>query len=196
MFISIGMVALSLLLNRILGINLGTARELRQKALNLQVRMRTAQVTANVQEIIKLQQESTALMKQMMKKQLLPSCLRCVVFLGIFAIIAVFYANYSAGLLPFFIPLLGDGWVALYFLFSLGFSLLAYGLKILYRKVTGKTDSRTKISKEIMNALSPGSEETETGFQLTRQLPSSSDETLQEENTEKPDSWKDRIKKP
>lgn len=195
MFISIGMVAFSLLLNRLLGINLGTARELRQKAINLQARMKTAQVTADVQEIINLQRESTALMKQMMKKQLIPSCLRCVVFLGIFAIIAIFYANYSAGLLPFVIPLLGDGWVALYFLFSLGFSLLAYGLKRLYRKVTGKTDSRTKISKEIMDALSPSSEETGTGFQLTRPLPSSSDETSHEIKTEKLDSWKDKIKK-
>lgn len=195
MLISMGMVALSLLLNRILGINLNTAKEMRQKALNLQERMRTAQITGDVQEILKLQQESTSLMKQMMKKQLIPTCLRCIVFLGIFAIIGIFYANYASGLLPFFIPLLGDGWVALYFLFSISFSLLAYGIKRLYRKITGKTDPKARISKEVMDVLSPRSEETGSGFQLTRPLQSSSQNFEQEKETEKLDSWKDRIKK-
>ncbi|MFX0032524.1 MAG: EMC3/TMCO1 family protein [Candidatus Hodarchaeota archaeon] len=197
MFISIGMVALSLLLNRVLGINLNTAKELREKALNLQERMRTAQITGDGQELIKLQRESTALMKQMMKKQLIPSCFRCLVFIGIFALIGIFYANYTSGLLPFLIPLLGDGWVALYFLFSLGFSLLAYGLKRLYRKVTGKTSQKARLSKEILDVLSPRSQETGVGFQLTRPLPSSSasEETSQGKQIEKLDSWKDKITK-
>ncbi|MFW9772175.1 MAG: EMC3/TMCO1 family protein [Promethearchaeota archaeon] len=195
MLISMGMVALSLLLNRLLGINLNTAKEMREKALNLQERMRTAQITGDVQALLKLQQESTSLMKQMMKKQLIPTCLRCIVFLGIFAIIGIFYANYASGLLPFFIPLLGDGWVALYFLFSLSFSLLAYGIKRLYRKITGKTDPKARISKEVMDVLSPRSEETGSGFQLTRPLQSSFQNSEQEKKTEKLDSWKDRIKK-
>ncbi len=129
MFISIGMVALSLILNKFLGINLQSARELRDKALNIQERMRTVQATGNAQEMFALQQESTALMKQMMKKQLIPSCIRCVVFLGIFALLGVFYINYVSGVLPFGIPILGDGWIAVYFLFSIGFSLLIWGVK-------------------------------------------------------------------
>ncbi len=188
MFISIGMVALGLILNKFLGVNLATARELRDKALNIRERMRTAQVTGNAQEMFALQQESTTLMKQMMKKQLIPSCIRCVVFLGIFALIGVFYMNYASGILPFEIPLLGDGWIAVYFLFSIGFSLLIWGVKKLYRKLTGKVDARRKISKEILTVLSPTSQETASGFQLPAPVPSGSEET------EKLDSWKDRIK--
>jgi len=188
MFISIGMVALGLILNKFLGINLQSARELRDKAQNIQERMRTAQATGNAQEMFALQRESTALMKQMMKKQLIPSCIRCVVFLGIFALIGVFYMNYASGLLPFVIPLLGDGWVAVYFLFSIGFSLLLWGVKKLYRKLTGKVDARSKISKEILEVLSPTSQETVSGFQIPAPALSGSEET------EKLDSWKDRIK--
>ncbi|MFX0017227.1 MAG: hypothetical protein ACFFAK_07105 [Promethearchaeota archaeon] len=188
MFISIGMVALGLILNKFLGINLQSARELRDKALNIQQRMRTAQATGNAQEMFALQQESTALMKQMMKKQLIPSCIRCVVFLGIFALIGVFYMNYASGILPFAIPLLGDGWIAVYFLFSIGFSLLVWGVKKLYRRLTGKVDARSKISKEILEVLSPTSQETASGFQIPSPTPSESEET------EKLDSWKDRIK--
>lgn len=188
MFISIGMVALGLVLNKFLGINLETARQLRDKALNIRERMRTAQVTGNAQEMYTLQQESTALMKQMMKKQLIPSCIRCVVFLGIFALLGVFYMNYVSGVLPFEIPILGDGWIALYFLFSIGLSLLIWGVKKLYRRLTGKVDARSKISKEILEVLSPQSQGTESGFQLPAPAPSGSEET------EQLDSWKDRIK--
>lgn len=188
MFISIGMVVLSLILNKVLGINLETARELRDKALSIRERMRTAQVTENAQEMFALQQESTALMKQMMKKQLIPSCIRCVVFLGIFALIGVFYMDYTSGVLPFIIPLIGDGWIAVYFLFSIGFSLLLWGGKKLYRKLTGKVDARSKISKEILEVLSPTSQGTASGFQIPTPAPSGNEET------EKLDSWKDRIK--
>ncbi|MFX0179906.1 MAG: hypothetical protein ACFE78_06930 [Candidatus Hodarchaeota archaeon] len=189
MFISLGMVALSSILNKFLGINLQTARELRDKALKIQERMRIAQATGNVQEMYTMQRESTVLMKQMMKKQLIPSCIRCVVFLGIFALIGIFYVNYATDVLPFGIPLLGDGWLAVYFLFSIGFSLLIWGLKKLYRKLTGKIDPRSKISKEILEVLSPTSQETTSGFQIPTSASSGSKET------EKLDSWKDRIKK-
>lgn len=188
MFISIGMVALGSILNKFLGINLQTARELRDKALNIQQRMRIAQATGNAQEMFAMQQESTALMKQMMKKQLIPSCIRCVVFLGIFALIGVIYMNYASGILPFVVPLLGDGWIAVYFLFSIGFSLLLWGVKKLYRKLTGKVDPRSKISREILEVLSPTSQETASGFQISAPASSGSEET------EKLDSWKDRIK--
>ena len=55
--ISAGVVILGLILNRILGINLETARELRDKAFNLQERMRTAQVTGDPQEMLSLERE-------------------------------------------------------------------------------------------------------------------------------------------
>ena len=193
MFISIGMVALSQILSKYLGLNLETARELRDKALNLQERIKTAQVTSDLQEMLHLRQESSALMKQMMKKQLIPSCFRCVLFLGIFAIIGIFYAKYAFGLLDFDIPLFGSGWIAVYFLFSLIFSLLVFGTKYIYRKLTGKINQKSQLSREIMNVLSPTTQETRGGLQLNRPLPSKGPEDLEE--SKRIDSWKKRIKK-
>jgi hypothetical protein len=164
--------------------------------------MRTARLTRNPQEMLELQQESMELSKQMMKKQLIPSCVRCLIFLGIFAVIGVFYANYSEGLLPFPILFFGSGWFAIYFLFSITFSLIIYGLKRLYRKLTGKEVKRRRASGGILGGLSPQTEDQEQHLQLTRSITNESiqggvDEDIQEEKDEQPkvDSWKDRIKK-
>ena len=93
MLITIGMVGLSELLNRIFGLNMGAARDLREKSVNLQQRMRTAKFSGNPQEMLEIQKESMELTKQMMKKQMIPSCVRCLIFLGIFAVIGAIYAN-------------------------------------------------------------------------------------------------------
>ena len=58
MLITIGMVALSEVLNKILGLNMEAARELRERSTNLQERMRTARLTGDPQEMLELQQES------------------------------------------------------------------------------------------------------------------------------------------
>lgn len=201
MLITIGMVGLSELLNRILGLNMEAARELRERSQNLQERMRTARLIGNPQEMIELQQESIELSKQMMKKQMIPACVRCLIFLGIFAVIGWVYANYAEGLLPFPILFFGSGWFAIYFLFSLTFSLILYGLKRLYRKLTGKAVKRVKMSEGILGGLSPQSENQEQHLQLTRPLPNGAiqqkiDDDLQEEiNDRLKDSWKERIKK-
>ena len=49
MLITIGMVGLSEVLNRIFGLNMDAARELREKSQNLQERMQTARLTRNPQ---------------------------------------------------------------------------------------------------------------------------------------------------
>ncbi|GAH43684.1 unnamed protein product, partial [marine sediment metagenome] len=100
MFITIAMVGLSELLNRIFGLNMDAAREIREKSKNLQERMRTARSIGDRQEMLELQQESMELSKQMLKKQMIPSCVRCAIFMGIFAVIGGLYAN-SGDLLPF-----------------------------------------------------------------------------------------------
>ena len=202
MFITIGMVGLSELLNRIFGLNMGTARDLREKTQNLQERMRTAKFTGNPQEMRELQQESMELTKQMMKKQMIPSCVRCLIFLGIFVVIGAIYANYGENLIPFPILFFGSGWFAVYFLFSISFSLIIYGFKRLYRKLTGKEVNRRRASGGILGGLSPQSEDQEQHLQLTRPITSESiqrdvAEDMQENNKEQPniDSWKERIKK-
>ena len=198
MFITLGMVALSEGLNRILGINMGAARELRENSQNLQERMRTARLTRNVQEMQELQQESLELSKQMLKKQMIPSCVRCLIFWVIFAILGAVYIDYFSGILPFDLLFFGSGWFSIYFLFSITFSLVIYGFKRLYRKLTGKEVKRSRASRGVL-----GGQPEDEGqiFQLTREIPN---ESMQEEVIEeirddegepsKNDSWKDRIK--
>ena len=202
MFITLAMIGLGEILNRVMGLNMDTARELREKSKNLQERMKTARLTGNSQEMFELQQESVALTKVMMKKQMIPSCVRCFIFIGIFALIGTIYAAYLENLLPFTIPIFGSGWFAVYFLFSLIFSLILYGIKRLYRKLTGKEDKRKKTSKEILGMLSRGSGYQSGNIQLTRPIPNKPprDDVVdgkQEDSDGQPksDSWKDRIQK-
>ena len=202
MLITIGMVGLSELLNRITGLNMGAAREIREKSQNLQERMRAAKVTGNLQEMRELQQESMELTKLMFKKQMIPSCVRCAIFMGIFAVIGGLFANYAEGLLPFPILFFGSGWFAVYFLFSITFSLILYGFKRLYRKLTGKEVKRKGGSGQTLGKIFSQSEDQEQHLQLTRPLPNESirggvDEYAQEKKEEQPkvDSWKERIKK-
>ncbi|MHA2289349.1 MAG: EMC3/TMCO1 family protein [Promethearchaeota archaeon] len=200
MLITIGMVALSEVLNKILGINMEAARELREKSKNLQERMQIAKLSRDPQEMIELQRESVELYKQLMKKQLLPSCVRCLIFWAIFAVIGIVYADYATGLLPF--PIIGDGWFSVYFLFSITFSLIVYGFKRLYRKLTGKQVKRDRASRGMLGGLFPQTGEQEQYLQLTREIPQ---EPLQEEvfedtpeekgESSTSDSWKERLKK-
>jgi len=202
MFITLAMVGLSEILNRVFGLNMDTAKEMRTNSRILQERMKTARLTGNSQEMVELQQESIALTKVMMKKQMIPSCVRCVIFMGIFGLIGGIYIAYGEGLLPFPILFFGTGWFAVYFLFSISFSLILYGLKRLYKKLTGKEDKRKKASKEILGMLSPDSGSQEGNLQLTRPIPIRSSAVAdtdgeQEDSYGQPknDTWKDRIKK-
>ena len=201
MFITLAMVGLSEILNRVFGLNMDTAREMRENSRNLQERMKTAKLTGNSQEMVALQQESIALTKVMMKKQMIPCCVRSFIFIGIFTLIGGIYASYAEGLLPFPILFFGTGWFAVYFLFSITFSLIIYGLKRLYRKLTGKEDKRKKASKEILGMLSPGSGSQQGNLQLTRPIPIrpppvvETDVELEDRSEQtKSDTWKDRIK--
>ena len=201
MFITIAMVGLSELLNRIFGLNMDAAREIREKSKNLQERMRTARSIGDPQEMLGLQQESMELSKQMLKKQMIPSCVRCGIFMGIFAVLGAIYVDHAEGLLPFPI-LFGTGWFTVYFLFSITFSLIFYGFKRLYRKLTGKEVKRRGGLRELLGGLSPQTGDQEQNLQLTRPIPDMSmhrgvDEDMQEKKEEQPrvDSWKDHIKK-
>jgi hypothetical protein len=131
------------------------------------------------------------LTKLMMKKQMIPSCVRCFIFIGIFTVIGIVYTDYGEGLLPFPILFFGSGWFAVYFLFSITFSLTLYGIKRLYRKLTGKEVKRNKPS--IIGMASSKSGDSENNFQLTRQI----SEPIQERGyvDEQEESWKDRVKK-
>ena len=192
LFITIGMMILGMILNYILGLRKENLSEMRKKALNLQERMKNAQLLNDYQLLAQTQQESVQFMKLMMKKQLVPMCIRCIVFFGMFAILGVIYADYWEGLLPWPILFFGSGWMAIYFLFSIGLSLLIYGVKKLYKKITGKETKSQSALREIMGMLSPNQQAIGTPFHMTSSTQTPSDISI-DTPPETKDSWKDRI---
>ncbi len=200
LFITIGMIILGMILNLILGLRKEAQREMRKKALNLKERMRNAQLLGDYQLMAQTQQESIQFMKQMMKKQLIPLCIRCVIFIGIFAVLLSIYSDYAFGLLPFPLLIFGNGWVAIYIIFSISISLIIYGVKRLYKKITGKGTKSQSYFKELMGMISLPQQNTEPPFQISSnsqyQTNDYGDVTVEQRNEDlspRKDSWKERI---
>lgn len=203
MFTTIGMIILGMVLNKILGLSKEKMKEFKEKALNIQERMRNAQVIGDIQTMTQLQRETMQFTKQIMIKQFIPLCLRCAIFIGIFGILGAIYADYQAGLLPFPVLIFGNGWVALYFVFSISFSLIIFGIKKLYKKITGKTISTQSNLRDVLEIVSPTQRTSGISFQVSGTATSSPSrittvDTNMASNTEdesqgKSDSWKDRI---
>lgn len=189
MFITIGMTILRIGLNYVLGLRKENMSELRKKALNLQERMRNAQLIGDYQLLTQTQQESVQFMKLMMRKQFVPMCISCSVFMGIFAVLLFIYTDYATGVLPFPILFFGNGWVAVYFLFSIGLSLLIYGVKKLYQKITGKEKKSQSALREIMGMISPTQQNPSLSFQDSY----GPQNQIKDDSSPRKDSWKDRI---
>ncbi|MFX0141321.1 MAG: EMC3/TMCO1 family protein [Candidatus Hodarchaeota archaeon] len=189
MFITLGMIILGMILNYILGLKKEVLIDLRKKALNLQERMKNAQLIGDYQLMAQLQRESVQFMKLMTKKQLVPMCLRCLIFIGIFAILGFIYSDYNTGLLPFPLLIFGSGWIAIYLIFSLYFSLVIFGIK----RLTG-IGTRTQSSlREIMAIISPTQRITESPFQISTDSQYQSNDYGDKVAETRKDSWKDRI---
>ena len=192
MFIALAMVLFGLLLNKILGVKTSKMREIRDKAKNLRERVRQAEILEDPVLTQQLQVETMALMKHMLKKQLIPMCVRCLIFIGIFIIISMLYSQY-------------EYWFWIYFLFSFSFSMIVFGIKYLYKRVTKKDDKRKGFAKEIMESIYPKQRSTlqSPGFHLAgppatesqnisnSQELTNGDEEKQE--VEESDAWKNRI---
>ena len=99
MFINIFMIFVGLVLNKILGLKKEDFKNLKNQALNLRTRLKNAQLMGDVQMVVQLQQETVFLMKRIMKKQFFPLCMRCVILIAIFSILALIYRDYDSGLL-------------------------------------------------------------------------------------------------
>lgn len=193
MWISISLVIFGYILNWILGLKPEVMKEIRNDARNLQKRLRQAQILGDETLMLQLQQETMLLMKQMLKKQLAPMAIRCVIFLGIFALLSFQYGMY-------------EYWFWIYFAFSLGFSLLAFGIRKLFLKVTGKESKRDQFTKEIMGSLGGtqqgmgpfhvSSQTQDTSLEISNSQKLTSLETENQEPDENDNSktWKDRIK--
>ncbi len=149
--ITLGLTIFGIILNRIMGAKQGKMTGIQEKALILQERMRTAQAIGDYQLLREIQAESLQLTKQMMVKQVLPLCIRCVIFLVIFAVLGFVYADFPE-------------WYFFYILFSLLFSFGFFGINYAYRRFTGKVDKRDNLLKQISGMSYTGEEDS---FQLT-----------------------------
>ena len=197
LFVTISMIVLGMGLNYILGLRKEALREMRKKAKNLQERIRNAQLLGDYQLMAQTQQESLQFMKLMMKKQFIPLCLRCVIFISIFAVLGIIYSGYKKGLLPFPLLIFGNGWVAIYIIFSISISLIIYGVKRIYRKITGKGTKTQSYLKEIMGMISSPQQSNELPFQISSNTQIDYRDAnvgrTNEDLLPRKDSWKDRI---
>lgn len=197
LFVTLGMIVLGIGLNYILGLRKEALREMRKKAKNLQERIKNAQLLGDYQLMAQTQQESLQFMKLMMKKQFIPLCLRCVIFISIFAVLGLIYSDYKSGLLPFPLLIFGSGWVAIYIIFSISISLIIYGVKRIYRKITGKGTKTQSYLKEIMGMISSPQQSNELPFQISSNTQNDYRDAnvgrTNEDLLPRKDSWKDRI---
>ena len=171
-------------------------RELFQKIQDMQNRLN--EVMGDADEFGKLQKETIKLMKQMMIKQIIPMCISCITFLVLWIILGIIYAEYSTGLIPFPVLLIGDGWGGLYIMTSLGLFVVVYLIKFTYRKIKGIESP----SLRGYNLLSPsrtsaGTQSSlfsiSTSSQVDRVSIESEDEYSETEKMKK-DAWKEKIK--
>ncbi len=197
LFVTLGMIVLGMGLNYILGLRKEALREMRKKAKNLQERIKNAQLLGDYQLMAQTQQESLQFMKLMMKKQFIPLCLRCVIFISIFGVLGIIYSEYRSGLLPFPLLIFGNGWIAIYIIFSISFSLIIYGVKRIYRKITGKGTKTQSYLKEIMGIISSPQQSNELPFQISSNTQNDYRDVnvgrTNEDLLPRKDSWKDRI---
>lgn len=178
--------------NKLFGLSSSERRELMQKTMDLQTSMK--ETTGDPEAMAALQKEAMVLMQQMLKKQMIPMCVSCISFWILWAILGVFYAEYSvnAGLLPFSVFIFGNGWEGVYILTSfsiLGISIL---IKYLYKKKKGIESS----GPGLFDLLSGGASQA-TPRNLLISRPDTTEAVEKEEassDEEREDSWKDRIK--
>ncbi|MCK4286781.1 MAG: hypothetical protein KAX18_11290, partial [Candidatus Lokiarchaeota archaeon] len=72
MGITVGMIILGMFLNKIFGLSKEKITEFKEKALNIQERMRNAQATGDIRILTQLQRETMQFTKQIMLKQFIP----------------------------------------------------------------------------------------------------------------------------
>jgi uncharacterized membrane protein (DUF106 family) len=129
--VTLAMMLLSQFLNKKFGISMSNQRATQARMQELQQQLMEAQ-RMDPAEARRLQQESMVMMNQMMRKQLIPSLIRCVIFWVFFFVLTAVFA----GLEFFTVPILifGQGVVAIYFIYSIGISLLLFLVKYIRKR--------------------------------------------------------------
>ena len=85
----------------------------------------------NQELMMQLNQEMMVLFQKMSKKQLVPMLIRSVLWFGLLGLLNLFFGGYDE-YIPF--SFLGRTLFALYLIVSLGFSLVMFGVKALWKK--------------------------------------------------------------
>ena len=122
----IGMIIFSQLFNRFFGLKASNQMQSQEKIRELQQELLENQDDPN--ELMRLQGEMGQIMKETMKKTLLPSCIRCAIFMGVFSILGFMYGNVD------FMGV-GSGYFMFYFLVSIGISLAIYFIKRMFKNI-------------------------------------------------------------
>ncbi len=177
-----------LVFNKIFGQSASERNELTDKTKEMQNRLNKA--IGDAEEFTRLQKEYMALMKQMMIKQTVPMLVCCIIFLVLWVILGVIYADYSTGLIFFPVLFIGDGWAGLYILTSFSIFGVSYLIRLIYRKIKGiESTSLWHVQSKSQSSLLA----IPTKSQLEEVSEKLDDEYIEDEKMRK-DAWKDKIK--
>lgn len=119
----IGMVLFSQIFNKFFGIKASDQMGTQEKIRELQQELLENQDDPN--ELMRLQGEMSAIMKEMMSKTLLPICIRLVIFMGLFWFLRIRFAG---------VNFIGGGIIPFYIIVSIGISVALFYIKKLFKK--------------------------------------------------------------
>lgn len=143
--LSFGMMILSQIFTKKFGLNATQQADMQMKMQEYQERMAQAQGSPEMMQ--EMQVEMMAMMQNMMKKQLIPQCVRTLFFLGFWGLLGLLFGQYE--IFSFNVLIFGKGAVALYFLISLGTSLVfALGRKM-YQKMNPQAKKEEPVSDTL-----------------------------------------------
>ncbi|MHA1340484.1 MAG: hypothetical protein ACTSRZ_09675 [Promethearchaeota archaeon] len=147
--VSLIMMIISILFSKKFGLSMKEQMELQQKLRDLQEEMRNAQ--GDIDRIQQIQQESVKLMSEMTKKQLIPMCIRTIIFFAVFGVLSIFYKDIEFDKNP--LPIFGRGFFSLYFLYSIGLSLINFLIRFIIKKLKKQESSTETVIDDPVKAL-------------------------------------------
>jgi len=139
--VSLVMMIISILFSKKFGLPIQQQVEIQQKLRDLQEEMKLAQ--GDIYKMQEIQKQSIELMRIITKKQLLPMCIRTITFFGVYFVMSSFYIGVVFDKNP--LPIFGYGFFSLYFLYSIGLSLINLLINFLIKKIRKKPISDDSI---------------------------------------------------
>jgi hypothetical protein len=137
----IGMLLFSQLFNKFFGIKASDQMATQEHIRELQQELLENQDDPN--ELMRLQGEMAQIMRKMMSKTILPMCIRCVIFWGIFWILGIRFAG---------VNFIGGGYFPFYIVVSIGISIAMYYIKRLFKN-SGRGPQKEEPFIDIARAM-------------------------------------------